>query len=510
MFRSFFTVGGFTLMSRLLGFVRDILVGQYLGAGAAADAWLAAFRFPNLFRRVFGEGAFNAAFVPLYGRRLEEQGDEKADFFASRVLSLMAVTLLAITVIALIFMGPITRLLAMGFEDERFKLAVELSRITAPYMIFICLTAALSGVLNTRRVFAAPAFSYVVLNIVFLVALLVVVPRTGQPEKVLAWSVLVAGVLQMAVVLVSAWRNNARMRPVLPKVDEDVKRLGILMGPGLISAGIQQLNLIVGQAVASYQDGGISYIYYADRVNQLPLGLIGIGFGVVLLPEITRRLRGGNEDGAKDSLARGIELALFFALPAMIAMMVIPVPMMTAIFKGGKFTAEVATQSGYSLLAFASGAPAYILARVLQPAYFAREDTKTPMRFTLISAGVNIVLCIVLFVPMRHVGCALATSIAGWVNVVLLIAGLRRTGFLKVRPGFARRLIGMLLASALMGGGVWWLADYFSAALSGDARMLRLLWLGGVVTAGVFAYVAFALVLRAISVSEIKSAIKRG
>ena len=508
--RSLSTVGGFTLMSRILGFVRDMVISRYLGTGVLMEAWVVAFRFPNLFRRLFGEGAFNAAFVPLYSRKLEEEGDQSADQFAAQTVTLMALILIAIAVLALIFMVPITRLGAWDYEGEKFDLAVSLSRITTVYLIFVCLMAAFSGMLNSRRVFGPPAFAYVVLNIVFLTGLLFVVPRIGQPEMVLSWSVVIAGVLQLSVVVFACWRRGIRIRPAMPRIDDDIKKLGALMVPGLASAGIQQINLLVGQSVASFQSEAVPYLYYSDRVNQLPLGLIGVAFGIVLLPEITRNLRGGKEAQARTSLAHGIEMSLLLSLPAMAAMIAIPEMIMHGLFEGGKFTSEAAHQAGLALRAFALGAPAYILARVLQTAFFARENTRTPMRYTTVTAGSNIVLSIGLFMVLKHVGCALATSIAGWVNVILLTLTLRRESFLKMQSGFTRRLIGMLIASAIMGAGVWFLAQEVSEWIMGDhGRMIRLGVLSGIVLFGVVIYLVLVLLLKVTSLAELKAGFRR-
>ncbi len=258
MFRSIFTVSGFTLLSRVLGFARDVLIAKYLGAGATADIWVAAFRFPNLFRRIFGEGAFNAAFVPMYSGRIEEKGEAEADSFARKTISLMFVILLVIFVLAFIFMEPIVRVTTVGFAlDGRLEPGVAASRITVGYLIFICLVAALSGILNSRRVFGAPAFAYVVLNIVFLVALVFVIPKTGDPIRVLCWSVMVSG--RCCSCSSSLWLRFAGgvdLRPAVPKIDSDAKKLGKLMTPGLVSAGVQQINLLVGQTVVSLQLGG--------------------------------------------------------------------------------------------------------------------------------------------------------------------------------------------------------------------------------------------------------------
>lgn len=510
LFRSMATVGGFTLMSRVLGVIRDKLVTYHLGAQELGDVWVAAFRLPNLFRRIFGEGAFNAAFVPMYSRRLE--GGRDADAFAGKTLSLMAVILIVLLVLCYIFMEPLVGLIAWGFRgDARLGLAVEASRITIIYLVFICLMAAVSGVLNSRKAFAAPAFAYVVLNIVFLVALGFFVPGSDDPLAVLSWAVVVAGVLQLAVVVFACWRRGIRLPLGLPKIDTDMRRLGILMLPGLASAGVQQINLLVGQSVASLQVGGNSAIFYSDRINQLPLGLIGMAAGVVLLPEITRHLRGGRDAEARASMSKGIEISMLLTLPAMVAMFVIPQQIMHAIFEGGRFTPEDARQAGRSLAAFAIGTPAYVLAKVLQPGYFAREDTRTPMYFTIITAGVNIVLCWPLFKLMGHTGCALATSIAGWVNVLLLWGGLRGLGFLRVSQGFFGRMGRMLLSSVLMGAGVWWLAQIAGPWLLCAGQFpLRMVVLVALVGVGMGAYFALIFLTRVFSLAEVRAVLRRG
>ena len=511
MLRSIFTVGVLTMVSRVLGFVRDKLIATYLGSGAMSDVWVAAFQLPNLFRRVFGEGAFNAAFVPMYSRRLEEGGGKEADFFARRTLSLMFMILMGCFVLSFIFMESIIKLTNIGFvADGRLAPAVTASRITVVYLVFICLVAGLSGILNSRKVFAAPALSYVVLNLVFVVALVVIIPRMGEPLIVLSWSVVVAGVLQLAVVVFSCIRRGVDLRPLIPKFDDDAKRLSLLMAPGLVSASVQQLNLLVGQTIASLQVGGKTAIFYADRINQLPLGLIGMAAGVVLLPEITRNLRGGNEAGAKKSLSQGLEMSLFLCLPATVAMLVIPREIMYAIFEGGKFEGESALVAGAVLASFAIGTPAYILAKVLQPAYFAREDTKTPMRYTIATAITNMVLVYPLYLWLGPVGCALATSIAGWVNVGLLWFGLRGAGFMGLTDGFFSRVSRLLFSAVVMGAFVWAAAHYGESLLLSQGRFFqRLGSMGILVTFGLFIYLAAVIGMQVYSLSELKAKFQR-
>lgn len=506
-----FTVGGFTMLSRIFGFVRDKLIASHLGSGAMSDVWVAAFQLPNLFRRVFGEGAFNAAFVPMYGRRFEEAGAQEADLFARRTLSLMFIILTGCFILSFIFMEPIVKLTNIGFaSDGRLEPAVKASRITVVYLVFICLVAGLSGILNSRKVFGAPAFAYVVLNAVFLIGLIVIVPQTGEPLLVLCWSVVVAGVLQLTVVLVSCLRRGVDLRPLIPRIDDDARRLSLLMAPGLVSASVQQLNLMVGQTIASLEIGGKTAIFYADRINQLPLGLIGMAAGVVLLPEITRSLRGGDEAGAKRSLSQGLEFSLFLCLPATIAMLVIPREIMYAIFEGGKFTGDSAISAGYVLAAFATGTPAYILARVLQPGYFAREDTKTPMRYTIITAVTNMLLVYPLYLLLGPVGCALATSAAGWLNVGLLWFGLRNGGFMGLTEGFFSRIGRMMLAAVVMGAAVWGMAQTGERWLMAEGRFFVRLGLMGFVTgSGLVIYLAVLFALRVYSPAEIKGRFRR-
>lgn len=511
MFRSFFTVGALTLLSRIVGFARDKMIAYHLGSGALADVWVAAFQFPNLFRRVFGEGAFNAAFVPMYSRRIEELGEKEADRFARRTLSTMTVILLSCFVLSFIFMEPIVRITNIGFaQDDRLELAVTASRITVVYLVFICLVAGLSGILNSRKVFGAPAVSYVALNLVFVAALAIVVPRTGEPLMVLCWSVVVAGVIQLAIVVVSCLRRGVDLRPCFPHFDADMRQLSRLMAPGLVSASVQQLNLIVGGTVASLQIGGKIAINLADRINQLPLGLIGMAAGVVLLPEITRNLRGGDEGAARRSLNQGLELSLFLCLPAAVAMLVIPREIMFTIFEGGKFGGDAAAQMGWILAAFATGTPAYILIKVLQPGYFAREDTKTPMYFTIAAAVANMILVYPLFLWIGPVGCAVATSAAGWLNVVLLWVGLRQAGFMKVSAGFFGRVVRLLTAAAVMGVIVKFLAIWGHGFLMREGRFYeRLLAMGALVSLGLVCYLVAVLALRVYSLDELKRRFRR-
>jgi len=516
MLKSLLTISGFTLLSRILGFLRDIIASHFLGASRLNDLWVVAFRFPNMFRRVLGEGAFNNAFVPMYSGKLAEDGRGAAARFGGKVMVMLSLFLAVIMAVSFIFMEQLIWVTAWGIQNEAdLATAVSLSRITVAYLFFICLVAAVSAMLNSHKKFGAPAFAYVFLNIVFIAGLLGFADReSGNAAVVMSWCVFIAGFLQLGIVIYSAWKNGIRVKLAKPTFDDEIKKLACLMGPGVVSAAVQQINLLVGQSVAAFQEGGISYIYYADRINQLPLGLIGIAFGIVLLPDLTQKLKSNEVEGAQKSLETGMTMAMFVAIPAMIGMMVLAEPILFGLFKGGKFTADHAKFASQALFAFALSSPAYIMVRVLQPGYFARENTKTPMHFTLISAFVNIVLCLVALSILGkdgplHLGCAIATTIAGWVNVALLIWGLRKETFLHLTKVFWLKLGRMLLASLLMGAGVWFAADLLHEYLMQDSRLMRLLVLGLIGSAGIFLYFTAAFFMKAMTPSELKAGFKK-
>lgn len=513
MLKSLMTVSGLTLLSRVLGLIRDVFINHFLGVGMVSDAWNAAFQFPNLFRRIFGEGAFNAAFVPTYAGKLED-GKDQAFSYASRVILLLSLILAVVFLLSMIFTYPIMKVMNWGWSEEKLMLTTSLARVSMGYLFFVCLLSAFSAVLNSHKKFFAPAFSYAFLNIAFLGGLVGVVPFTGAPERVLVWSLLVAGLIQLLVVLIPAYKLGFKINWKLPKLDNDLKKLGILMLPGLLSAGVQQLNLTVGTWVVSFQEGGRSIIYNADRINQLPLGMIGIAFGVVLLPEITKKIKNNQMLEAKDALQTGVSQALFLTLPAMVGIIVLAEPMMYVLFKSGKFDAAAAQNSGDALMMFALGCPAYVLARVLQPGYFAREDTKTPMKYTFISAGVNVVLCLIAYFLLKdkgklHIGCAIATSIAGWVNCILLARGLGKLNLLRLKSRFWLKVSKILLACLGMGACLWVCTHYLDLAIHSDSRIYRSLVLFVIISFGTVIFFTCNYFLKAMTITELKKGFKR-
>ena len=506
------TVGGWTAASRVLGFLRDVLFAGVLGDGPLADAFFVAFKLPNFFRRLFAEGAFNAAFVPLFARRLEQDGETSARRFAEDSLSVLLAMTLGLTVLALIFMEPLVLVLAPGFAEDPEKLAqtVALSRITFPYLLFMSMTALLSGLLNSLYRFTAAAAAPVLLNVLFLACLGGVIPFVAgeMVGLALSYTVALAGFAQFLLLYWSAARAGMALRLPVPRLTPGVKRLFKLMGPGILSGGAVQINIMVGTIVASLQPGAVSWLYYADRVYQLPLGLIGIALGVVLLPDLSRKLRAGNDAAAMHSMNRGLELSLLLTLPATVALLVVPLPIIVVLFERGAFDREAAEASAWALAAFASGLPAYILLKPLQAGFFAREDTVTPLKMAMASVAVNIGLCVALFLAMGHVGIALATALAAWLHVALLGGGLLSRRFLAFDERLKGRLPRSLLASLVMGLVVWGVAQPLAPWLD-QGIALKVSALGAIVGAGLLSYFGLAIATRALERDDLRLLTRR-
>ena len=514
-YRSFATVSGYTAISRVLGFVRDMLTALVLGTGPAADAFFVAFRLPNLFRSLFAEGAFNSAFVPLFTKSLAAEGKSAARVFAEEALSVLLAALLIVTILAEIGMPLLVMLIAPGFQEnpEKFDLAVLLTRITFPYLLCMSLTALTAGILNALGKFAAAAAAPILLNVILGISM-VIAASLGlyhRPEAamMISWAVTISGFAQLAFLTIAATRHDMDLGFRWPRLTPGVKRLFILAVPGVVTAGITQINLFIGTMIASMSESAVSYLYYADRINQLPLGIVGIAIGVVLLPELTTKLNAGNRDAAMFSHNRSLEFALLLTLPASIALIVVPGPIIQVLFERGAFTAKDTTAVSAALAAFAAGLPASVLIRVFLPGFFAREDTRTPMYFAGVSAFVNITGSAVLFWFIGHVGIAVATTLAAWTNALMLGAALLRRGDFVADATLRRRTVLISLASTIMGLALWaatWpLASWFAPAQSFLVQCVALTLLvagGGIVylatieLTGAFSYKSL---LRAVS-----------
>ena len=505
------TVGGYTMASRILGFVRDILIAATLGAGPVADAFFVAFKLPNFFRRLFAEGAFAAAFVPMFTGVLTGEGFDAARRFGAQVLSVLAVALLVFCTVMQIAMPWAMHVFAPGFADDpaKFALAVELARITFPYLLFISLVSQLGGMLNSLGRFAAAAATPILLNVTLIVFLVGATPLMESAGHALAWGVCVAGLIQFLWLIEACRRNGMVFRLKRPRLNPVVKRLLARILPGAIGAGVVQINLVIGTILASLlPTGAVSYLYYADRVYQLPLGVIGVAVGTALLPLLSRQIRAGEADAAMASFNRAVEFALLLTLPATAALIVIPGPIIAVLFERGAFDAANSAATADTLMAFAFGVPAFVLVKVLAPGFFAREDVATPVKVAAVSVAANIVLSLILLRSMEHVGLALATSVASWINAVLLAVILARRGHIRIDARLKSRVLRMSVATIAMAaalGGI--LAGVDAMVDAGGlerAAALVLLILAGILTYGIF-----AVLCGATGLGELRRAIPR-
>ncbi len=515
MLRAFATVGSLTLLSRLLGFVRDVLIARYLGAGLAADCFFVAFKLPNFFRRLFAEGAFSAAFVPLFARALGREataaGRLRARAFAEDALASLLFVLLLFTALAETAMPWIMVVLAPGFldEPEKFALAVDLTRLTFPYLLLISLVALFSGILNALGRFAAAAAAPILLNLVLIAALLGFHDSATLTAHALAIGVSIAGIVQFLWLVHAARRAGFALRLPRPRLTPGVRRLLRVMLPVAIGAGVMQVNLVFDVVLASFlPQGSLSYLFYADRLNQLPLGVIGIAVGTVLLPRLSRALAGGRGDEAQHNHNRAIEFALLLTLPAATALAIIPAPLIRALFEHGAFSADATRLTAHALTAFALGLPAFVLVKVLVPGFFAREDTRTPVAFGLIAMAANVVLSLALIWSLAHVGLALATTLAAWLNVALLGTRLVRRQALVLDRRLGSRLVRMLAASAGMGGLLWVVnGALMPAGTLTSATAIAVA--AALVALGLASYAALALLFGAVRPEDLRDALAR-
>ena len=517
--RSTAIIGAMTLISRVLGLLRDILLANYLGASVINDALITATKLPNLFRRMFAEGAFNAAFVPLYSRSIEGEGDEAAAKFAGEVFAALLVFVMAIVLVFELSMpwslnlvgGGLDRVSSVPGELAPYDLAVVYARITMPYLMLMSIAALFSGMLNARHYFAAAAFVPALLN-VFWISILLFAMRQGASEVnlalYLAFGMTGSGVVQAGALWWALKRSGISLPFKRPRLTPGVKRLIILGVPGLLSAGITQINLAVSHSIATIKEGAASWLYYADRLYQLPLAMIGIAMGIALLPTLSRRLRVGDEQGAMNAMNRGMEIAAFLTLPAAVALFIMPEFFIGGLLERGQFTRLDTNNAGLALAMFAVGLPAFVLLKVLTPAFFARENTKTPMVFAAISALINLILGVSLFFTIGFSGLALATSIAAWVNVMCLSNVIYREGWFKFDMRLQKRLPLIFLAAVAMGAALWAIKGHVMLWLNGPistdyTALLLVSGFGGLI------YILVAFGLGVFVLSDIKDVLKK-
>ena len=509
MLRGVLTVGGWTMASRILGFARDMLIAARLGAGPVADAFFVALKLPNLFRRLFGEGAFNAAFVPAFTGTLAVQGPRVAQQLAERMASLMTLWLSLLVVLGMLAMPQLMTVLAPGFRDDpaKFALAVELTRITFPYLVLICLTALVSGVLNGLDRFAAAAAAPVFFNLLSMAALLVLTPYVATPAHALAWGVTLSGAVQLALVLWACARAGMALHFLkLPSLAPEVREVLRKMIPGIIGASATQINLVLDIFIASLLPGGsVSYLYYADRVGQLPLGVIGAAVGTAMLPLLSRQVRSGQPLSAHRTMNRAVEMSLLLCLPAAVGQAAAAVPIIAVLFERGAFGPVESAATSAALAAYAIGLPAYVLVKIFAPGFFARGDTATPVKVGLAAVALNLALNLALTPWLLHVGVALSTALSALFNAAALGWLLWRRGQFTPDRRLRRRLPRLVLAATAMGAALLGLeAVLFPAAGLWRYGALALLVLGGAVV-----FFGLAQAMRAMDVRELRGALRR-
>lgn len=493
------TIGGLTLLSRVFGFSRDMLLARVLGAGLAADAWQLAFTLPNTFRRLFAEGAFSVAFVPMYTRRLhntEDGGQKVADDFASDVLSVFVWVLLGFSALCMVAMPGIVWLLAREYMSVpgKFELSVWLSRVTFPYLALVSLVAMLSGVLNARSKFAPGAFVPVLLNIVMIGGIVTGWYLRGDDgsDTIVAWalaiSLALAGIAQLAYMWWATRRAGVRLHIRAPKFTPDVKRLMMLMLPATFGAGIYQISQLVDTFFAtSLPQGSLTLLKLADRLNQMPLGVFGIALGTAILPMLARHIQSGNSSEAQRLQSNAVEIAMLLCLPCAVALSICAEAFTSGIFQGGKMTAGDTEIMGNIVIALVCGLPAYVLIKVFQPAFFSREDTRTPVWVAAGALTINIALNFYVVPRYGIVGLAAATAITATLNVLTLYIILQMRGWFHFTSKLAGRIFRQIIATAIMGALLWWLTPALEPYWRGDA--LNRIWsLATLVVAGAAAF----------------------
>ncbi len=507
------TVGFWTLMSRILGFVRDILIAAWLGTGPVAEAFLIAFSLPNMFRRFFAEGAFNMAFVPMFSKKLEARDDAKG--FAQNALAALACVLIVFTVLATIFMPWLVLAMASGFRgDERFDIAVTLGRIVFVYILFISLAALFSGVLNASGRFMAAAAAPVLLNVILVGSLLLAEAGMGasvvgdldgaRHGTLLSYGVVLAGIAQLALVWWAAAKAGFPLRPALPRPSPELKRLLIIAAPAALAGGVVQVNLLIGRQVASFFDGAVAWLAYADRLYQLPLGVVGIAIGIVLLPDLSRRLQAEDIAGSRAALSRATEMSMALAIPASVALAVIPVSLISALFERGAFDASDTAATALACAVYGLGLPAFVMQKVVQPLFFAREDTRRPFYYAVAAMVVNAVIAVGLMGWLGFIAAAIGTTVAGWAMLGLLWRGSRGMGeAARLDAATGPRLVRIVVASLMMGGFLWVLDRVLLAEASSLLALLVLC------LAGLGSYGFFGVLLRAFSIAELRGALRR-
>ncbi len=504
------TIGGLTFISRILGFIRDMMIAATLGAGVLSDAFFVAFKIPNFMRRLFAEGAFNVAFVPMFAGMVVGEGKSAARQFAEEVYNVLLWILIGVTILFMLAMPWVMVALAPGFDEDptKFNLSVELTRITMPYILFISLVSLMGGILNSFDKFAAVAATPVIMNLCLIFAMLALVQVSETPAHALAWGVLLSGAAQFLWLYWFCKKSDVMPTLKTPVITTQVKKLLTLILPVAFGSSVMQINLMIDMMIASTIPNAVSYLYYADRLNELPLGVIGIAIATALLPMMSRQIREGKLDAARYSQNRAMELAMLLGLPAVAAFIVLAYPLISVMFQRGAFGITETEATYKALMAYAFGIPAFLMIKIFAPGFFANQDTKTPVKIALVCMILNVILNLTLIQFFSHVGMAMSSSITGWINALTMGYILYRREVFKPDAQLIFRTTRILLASIIMAVVVHLIyqhtAQHFLAS-----SLERYLSMGLLVCAGVFVYGISILALRVVNREQIRSYFKR-
>ena len=459
LFKSIATFGGFTLISRFTGFARDMILANFLGAGAISDAFFVAFKLPNLFRSLFAEGAFTTAFVPMLSHKLVSDGRNDAVRFAAQAISVLTFFLTFFVILMEFCMPWVVEIMAPGFADnpEKMALSVELSRITFPFLLFISIVSFQSGILNSFGKFAGPAAAPVILNLTMIVSVFAFVPFGETPAHGISWGVTIAGLIEILWLSIFLKRINVHIKPQFNiralLRDSQIRTLFKRIAPGVLGAGIYQINMVVDTIIVSLVGtGAISWLYYANRIQQLPLGVVGAAISVALLPILSQHLKAGEISQARQTQDKAVEYGALLSIPAAIALITLAEPIIDILFRHGKFTFEDSLMTSQAVIAYSIGLPSYVIVKALAPNFFARGDTKTPVKYSIVVFITNLLFCVALMKPFGHIGVASATTIASFVSLGQYLRGLKKRGYWNYTSELNRKILKICLCSLVMGG----------------------------------------------------------
>lgn len=492
--RSAFTVSFFISISRVLGFIRDILIARFVGVSVLSDVFFAAFRLPNFFRSIFAEGAFNSSFVPIFVKKMEgEDNKEQALIFARNIFSLLLYTLLILIILMEIFMPFVTMVMFPGFKagSDKFELLVSLSRITVIYLLFVSLVSLLAGILNSINKFAVAASVHIILNLSLIFIPYLIEDITENMAYALSWSVFVAGILQFIWMMFFIIKNKMFVYPVLPKINPDTKEFFKKLLPGVIGANVMQINLLVDTIIASMISGAISYIYYADRINQLPLAMIGIAMGIALLPALSRKIKNQENAEAIKLQNTALRIGLMLVIPASMALGCLSFEIISTLFERGKFDHNSSIMVANALFLYSIGLPAFVMVKIFEPSFFARGNTKTPMKIAIICLISNVVFNgIFFFLNFGYLGIILSSVISSYLNLAIIVSTLIRKDYFYFEESFLKNLIKTLIPAISMVVGIL-ILKYFTSHILHFSRILNLSFL---IFSGIFIYIVISYI----------------